>query len=126
MAKRYVIWDKKSQVITPSMEVFTAEQWKARYPICNIAGMTIVGSAGVINGGFFGVLQQMEVMYANRGVDFSECTTDEEKLEVIEAWEDAQNTPSDESTAEERIAAALELQNMMAMETVNTDDPEQD
>ena len=126
MLKRYSIWDKQSPVITPSGEVFDAEGWMIRYPVANIPEMTIVGSAGPINGGYFGVLQQMVTMYESQGVDFSSATTDEEKLEIIEAFEDAMNTPVEttESTPEERIAAALELANLMNMPDENTDDPD--
>lgn len=61
-------------------------------------------------------------MYTSQGADFSEATTDEEKLEVIEAFEDAMNQPDTTPSAEERIAAALELQNVMAMPTENEED----
>ena len=126
--KRYSIWDKTSHVITPSGEVFTAREWKERYPVASIPSITIVGSAGDINGAFFGVLSQMVSMYADQGCDFSGCTNDIEKLEAIEAFEDSINHPIDtgESTPEERIAAALEMQNILSMETVNTDDPDVD
>ena len=30
--KRYAIWDKKSPVIVPTGKVFTAAQWKEKYP----------------------------------------------------------------------------------------------
>ena len=50
----------------------------------------------------------MVQMYENMGADFSACVTPEEKLAVIEAFEDVMNTPSTEPTAEERQAAALE------------------
>ena len=113
--KRYSIWDKKSPIITPIFEVLSAEQWMERYPVAKIPTMTIVGSAGDINGGFFGVLSQM-VQYAEaNGADFSACTTAEEKLEVIEAFEDAMNAPSDVPTTDERIAAALEYQVMASL-----------
>ena len=118
MLKRYSIWDKKSPVITPIYEVLTAEQWMERYPVAKLDNITVVGSAGEVNGGFFGTLGQMRSMYENMGADFSACTTDEEVLEVIEAFEDSMNTPSDEPTSEERIAAALEAQNLMAMDDV--------
>lgn len=124
MLKRYSIWDKQSPVITPSGEVFTAAQWKERYPVAAVDGMTIVGSQPPINGAYFGVLESMVQMYEGMGADFSEATTDEEKLEVIEAFEDQMNAPSDESTPEERMAAALELSNAIAMPTVNEDDPD--
>lgn len=124
--KRYSIWDKQSQVITPSGEVFTAEQWKERYPIANLPQAIIVGGAGMMNGSFFGELSQMVAMYEEMGCDFTGLVTPEEKLEAIEAFEDMQNDPGDitESTPEERIAAALETQVMLSMGDVNDDDPD--
>ena len=107
--KRYAIWDKESPVITPIGEVLTAEQWVERYPAAGVPSITVVCAAGEINGAFFGTLGQMVQMYEAQGADFSACTTDAEKLEVIEAFEDAMNTPSTEPTAEERQAAALEF-----------------
>lgn len=112
--KRYAIWDKVSPVIVPTGAVFTADQWKEKYPVATIDSITVVCAAGEINGAFFGTLGQMVQMYEAQGADFSKCETDEDKLEVIEAFEDKMNEPSHEATAEERIAAALEYQNMMA------------
>lgn len=106
--KRYAIWDKKSPIITPIGEVLTAEQWIQRYPVAGVPSITVVCGAGEINGAFFGTLGQMVQMYENQGADFSTCETNEDKLAVIEAFEDALNTPSTEPTAEERQAAALE------------------
>ena len=106
--KRYAIWDKKSPIITPVGEVLTAEQWIQRYPVAGVPSITVVCGAGEINGAFFGTLGQMVRMYENQGADFSACETNEDKLAVIEAFEDAMNTPSTEPTAEERQAAALE------------------
>ena len=108
MAKRYAIWDKQSPIITPIGEVLSAEQWKSRYPVAGVDSITVVCGAGEINGAFFGTLGQMKQMYEAQGCDFSACTTDEEVLEAIEAFEDEMNTPSTEPTAEERQAAALE------------------
>lgn len=122
--KRYAIWDKQSPIITPIGEILTAEQWIARYPVANIPTITIVCSAGEINGGFFGTLGQMVQMYTAQGADFSEATTDEEKLEVIESFEDKQNEPDTTPSAEERIAAALEYQNLSSMPIENDVDPD--
>ena len=108
MTKRYAIWDKQSPIITPIGEVLTAEKWIERYPVAGVPSVTVVCAAGEINGAFFGTLGQMVQMYTAQGADFSACTTDEDKLEVIEAFEDAMNAPSTEPTAEERQAAALE------------------
>lgn len=106
--KRYAIWNKQDPIITPIGEVLTAEQWINRYPVAGVASITVVCGAGEINGAFFGTLGQMTQMYEAQGADFSACTTAEEKLEVIEAFEDAMNAPSTEPTAEERQAVALE------------------
>lgn len=111
--KRYAIWDKKSPIITPIGEVLTAEQWIDRYPVASLDSITVVCAAGEVNGAFFGTLGQMVQMYEAQGADFSACTTAEEKLAVIEAFEDAMNAPDDTASAEERIAAALEYQNLM-------------
>lgn len=113
--KRYAIWNKVDPIITPIGEVLTAEQWIARYPVAGIDSITVVCAAGEINGGFFGTLGQMVQMYEAQGCDFTTYITAEDKLAAIEAFEDAMNTPSDEPTTDERIAAALEYQVMASL-----------
>lgn len=114
--KRYAIWDKQSPIITPIGEVLTAEQWIDRYPAAALDSITIVCAAGEVNGGFFGTLGQMVHTYESQGADFSSCKADEDKLQVIEDFEDSINSNADaEPTAEERIAAALEYQNLLNM-----------
>lgn len=113
--KRYAIWDKASPIITPIGEVLTAEKWIERYPVAGVPSITVVCGAGEINGAFFGTLGQMVQMYEAQGADFSECESDEDKLAVIEAFEDEMNAPSNEASAEERIAAALEYQVMASL-----------
>lgn len=119
--KRYAIWNKTDPIITPIGEVLTAEQWIKRYPVAGVPSITIVCAAGEINGGFFGTLGQMVQTYEAQGADFSACTTNEEKLEVIEAFENTMNTPSDEPTTDERIAAALEYQVMASLPDETTE-----
>ena len=129
MLKRYAIWDKTSPIITPIGEVLTAQDWIDRYPVAALNNIVVVCSAGEINGGFFGTLGQMIQIYEAQGCDFSEATTDIEKLEAIEAFEDAMNAPPEdtgESSAEERIAAALEYNNLLNSPVVNSDDPDED
>ena len=126
MLKRYSIWDKVSPVITPSGEVFTAEQWMTQYPVARIPSMVIVGSAGPINGGIFGVLNQMVLDYEARGCDFTGCTTDVERLERIETFEEESSVDTGESNAQDRIAAALEAIEMAYMPTTREDDPDLD
>lgn len=126
MLKRYAIWDKQTPVITPVGEVLQPSEWIARYPVAGLDSITVVCSAGEINGGFFGTLGQMVHTCEAQGADFSEAVTDVQKLEVIEAFEDAKNAPSDESTPEERIAAALEYSNLLNAPVVNPDDPDEE
>lgn len=108
---RYAIWNKTDPIVTPIGELLTAEQWMERYPIAQLENIKVVCAGGEINGAFFGTLGQMKEAYA--GCDFSNCVTDQDFLDTIEAYEDYLNMPSDEPTAEEQIAAALEYQNMM-------------
>ena len=134
MLKRYAIWNRQDEVFTPGTDPnikgwtystqagtsrFTAQEWAQLHPAP--ANAVIVCAAGDYNGGFFGTLGQMVQVYTAAGADFSGAETDEEKLEVIEAFEDARNDPGDptESTPEERTAAALEALVMNGMETVN-------
>lgn len=124
--KRYQIWDKTSNVYTPSGERFTPAMWIDRYPIFEEEWAIPVIAVGTYNGGYCGELNQMKTIYGNAGVEFVKTVvgedgnevivdmTAEECLEAIEAYEDAMNAPSDEVPAEVRIADALEFQNMMA------------
>ena len=121
---RYQIWDKTSNVLTPSGEVFSPEEWISRYRWIAHDGIIPVIAAGTFNGAYIGELSQMVAMYERRGADFSSASTNDEKLAVIEAVLDEAETPSTESTPEERIAAALEYQNILNSPTVNTDDPD--
>lgn len=107
MLKRYSIWNKTSNVITPIGEVLTPEQWIDRYPVADT--LTTVCAAGEINGGFFGVLSQMKATYEAMGADFSDAETGEEILQVIEDFEDAQSEAQKNVVSDEtRTADALE------------------
>lgn len=114
--KRYAIWNKKDPIITPIGEVLTAEQWMERYPIAKLENITVLCAAGEINGAFFGTLGQMVDMYTKMGCDFIDCITDEEKLELIEDFEDereaaakaAAEAAANTISPEERQAIALE------------------
>jgi hypothetical protein len=119
---KYAIWNKQDPIITPIGEVLTAEQWIQRYPVAGLNSITVICSAGEINGGFFGTLGQMVDMYANMGCDFSECETAQDKLDAIEAFIEAQEQAAREASLEpstdERIAAALEYQVMASLPDV--------
>lgn len=116
--KRYAFWDKRSDIITPSGAVFSAEQWKQKFPAAALESITVVCAAGEINGALFSTLGQMKQTYEIKGCDFSACTSNQEILQAIEDFEDAEQAAASaaaaEPTAEERIAAALEYQNLMS------------
>lgn len=119
---KYAIWNKTDNIITPIGEVLTPDQWIQRYPVAGLDTVTVVCAAGEVNGAFFGTLGQMVHIYEEQGVDFSACTTDVEKLELIEAFEARANeTPAisnEELTATSlaSIAASMEYQNMLTLE----------
>ena len=121
---KYQIWDKKTNIYTPSGKMFTPAQWISMYEWINMPGAVPVISTGRINGKFSGELNEMKEMYEQQGCTFTEGMSNQEILDAIEAFEDqraadakaaaeeAANTPS----AEERLAAAVEFQNLLAME----------
>lgn len=123
MSKRYAIWDKVSDIYTPVGERLTADQWIARYGWIKAPGSVPVVAAGLINGALIDELGQMKTRYEQQGATFDSSLSGQALLDAIEAWEDeraeaakqaaeeAANTPS----AEERLAAAVEFQNLMNM-----------
>ena len=129
--KRYAIWDKVSPIITPIGEVLSPEQWIARYPVAGLPSVTVICADDEINGSLFDTLGSMVKRYTNAGCDVSACTTDEEKLAAIEAFEDEKEAvarakaeedaqtkaANDEITATSlaSIAASMEYQNMLTL-----------
>lgn len=111
---RYKIWDKKETIYTPVGEQNTPEQWVAKYPWAALPNAKVVISNGLINGGFCGELSQMQKMYAEQGVKFTDDMTDEEILSAIEEFQ--LHPPGyDQPTVEERTAAALEAQVLLSL-----------
>lgn len=111
---KYQIWDKTSNIYTPSGAEFTAEQWKERYKWAKIPSAKCVIADGVFNGGFMAELEQFRNFYMKQGAPITASMTDEEVLAAAEAWDD--RVVEEEVTAEERIAAALEFQNLNSLE----------
>ena len=112
---KYIIWDKTSNVYTPSGEEFTAAEWKERYKWAKIPSAKCVMAGGVFNGAFMAELEQFRDYYMNQGAPITASDTDAEVLSKAEAW-DAREVEQ-EATAEERIAAALEFQNLNSLES---------
>ena len=129
---RYAIWNKKDAILTPVGEILTAEQWIARYPIAGLDSIKVVCGGGEINGSYFGTLGSMVDRYTREGCDFSNCITDEDKLQAIEVFEDARNAEANETaranaeaeaanaeltaTSLASIAASMEYQNMLTLD----------
>ena len=113
---RYQIWDKTSNVIVPTGQVFTPEQWIERYPVAGIPDIDVVVSGSAVNGAFFGIYNAMIQMYQEQGCSFEGCESQQDCLNRIEAFEDERNTPDPNYVdPQERVAAALEAQVMMAL-----------
>lgn len=118
---RYKIWDMQETIYTPSGEEFTPQQWLDRYKWAKKDGVKMVISGDLVNGAFCGELESMKRRASNMGVTFTDDMTDEEVLAAIEDFE--LHPPGyDQPSIEERTAAALEAQVLMAMpeETVST------
>jgi len=110
---RYQIWNGTDDIYTPSGDCFTAEEWAARYPWVKIPGAKMIITTGVINGGAAMEFGAAVAAYKARGAVITDGMPDDEVLAAIEDFED--NPPgAGEPTSEERIAAALEAQVMLA------------
>lgn len=110
--KKLLIYDRKTTFMYPSGKVATPEVVKADYPACEHFTFVIETN------------QRKEVIYGfynlsglRDSYDIDDSLSDEEAIAQIE---EIMNTPEEvvegEPSAEERIAAALEYQNMMSME----------
>lgn len=116
---KYALWNKTDNIITPVGEVLSPEEWISRYPIAG--QIDTVCGGGVINGAYFGIYASMIEMYENEGCDFSKCTSKQECLDAIEAFENERsemvNTYVEPNS---RIADALEdlvvMQELATME----------
>lgn len=106
---KYQIWDKQSTIYTLVGEVLDPEEWLLRYPWANIEGVKMIIGSGVINGTVAMEFGAAIETYAKMGADFSACRSDQDYLDVIEAFENASSAPSNELSTEERTAAALEF-----------------
>lgn len=103
---RYKIYDNKSDIITPVGEKLTAEQWLDRYQWGRYTKMIVGG--GIINGSVALVFDDEVEHYRKAGCDFSSCTTDEDYLAAIEAFEDKPPMADAGVSDQTRIADALE------------------
>lgn len=106
MSRKYQIWNKTDNIITPIGEVLSPQQWIERYPMANVIDIVIGG--GVINGSYCMAYDAFKEMYENV-IDFSDCTTKQECLDKIQEYEETpQPEPEPTISDETRIADALE------------------
>ncbi len=110
---RYQIWNKTDAIITPSGTQFTAQEWADRYPWIKLPGAKMIITAGLINGGAAMEYNATVEHYKKSGAAITDLMTEDEVMAAIEEFED--NPPGvNEPGPEERIAAALEAQVMLA------------
>lgn len=116
---RYAIWDKKSDIYTPGADQNGVSHWTAEDYIATHASwaaiptVKVIVGGGPINGTCFMEYEATVDFYKRQGATITDNMTDEEVLAAIEAYENT--PPSNEPTAEERIAAALEYQTMASL-----------
>ena len=122
---RYIIWDKKSDIFTLGRDNETGKtQWTAAEyidyyaPWANNPNAKIIVGGGIINGTVFMEFEATKAMYLSHGAEITEDMNDREVLDVIEAFEDKQPEAENIITAEERIAAALEMIALEGMEDI--------
>jgi len=114
---KYKIWDKQTNLITPIGEVLSPEQVFAKYPASALEGVDYIIVDGPISMGVFMQYDHTVDIYEEQGVEFTPEMTKQEKLDAIREFE--KRVPEYVPTAEERIASAMEFQNILAMEDVS-------
>lgn len=110
---RYQIWNKTDSIITPSGREFSATEWANRYNWVKHPGAKMIITTGIINGGVAMEFESTKENYKRMGAVIDDTMTDEEVLQAIQDFEDSPPI-TDSISAEERIAAALEAQNLIA------------
>lgn len=120
---KYIIWDKVSDVITPVGEILTPEEWMERYPVAKVPSLDlVVAGDSAINGAFCQEYTSFVALYENSGCDFTGCTSKQDFLDAVEAFENQRNEEAaNYIDPQERIAAATEAQLLIAMENSAAD-----
>lgn len=108
---KYKIWNKTDTLVTPIGEVLTSEQVIAKYPASAVDGIDFIICDSPISLGVFMEYTQTKANYKNIGVPITDTMTKQEVLDAISYFEE--NPVAPEPTADERIAAAMEFDNLM-------------
>ena len=127
---KYKIWNKQDSLITPIGEVLTKEEVFSKYPMATVPELDFVICDTAITLGVFMEYTQTKDIYRDRIIEMASTpdTTEAEKQEMIDDYNSLEpqevldlitfmeeNPPIPEATAEERIASALEFQNLLAL-----------
>lgn len=105
------VYNPEKTYLYPNMQVASPEHIQANYTAVNVTKCVITSDA---SGEMFYAVEPLNAMAQRLGVDVSEYDSDEEVLAAMEEILNAPQ-PEPEPTAEERIAAAMEYQNMMSL-----------
>ncbi|MDR0473235.1 MAG: hypothetical protein LBH43_06150 [Treponema sp.] len=117
--KRYVIWDKTSDIYTLGKDPNGKQHWTAQEYIAEQApwaaspAIKVIVGGGAINGTVFMEFEATVDFYKKQGADITGGMTDRDILDAIEYFED--NPPTPPPSPEERMAAALEFKNLLNM-----------
>ena len=111
---KYAIWNKTDDIYTLTGECIHAQDYISNRAAWagNPNAKVIVGS-GLINGTVFMEFNATVDFYKSQGMTVPEGATDDEILGLMEEWDN--QVHESEASAEERIAAALEYQNLLSM-----------
>lgn len=108
---KYKLWNKQDTLYTPSGDAFTSDQIFNKYPLSKLPNIDfIICDAPISMGVFMEYLQTVEA-YKNAGAEITDNMSKQEVLDAISAFE--QRPIEQELTAEERLAAAAEFQNLI-------------
>lgn len=115
MSIKYKIWNKLEVIKTRIGERLTPEEWMLRHPEAESEYPII--SAGDVNGDISASLKDMLIRAYQQGFSTElklSSDTAQQILDEIESWELTKiREPQNAVSFEERIAAALEYQNLM-------------
>lgn len=121
--KKYKLWDKKEKIYTLGRDAQTGKMvWDAseyieqRAPWAAGPDVKVVVAQGAVNGMVFMGLESMKKTYESMGLEIPDSVTDEQALQLIEDFEALNNMPDNTPSAQERIAAAMEYQNLLTMD----------
>lgn len=111
---KYKIWNGTDSLVTPTMSILTKEEINKKYPASSMEGFKFIICDSPVSMGVFMEYETTKNTYIKMGANITEASTPEEVLSAMSAFDDK---PSEEEvSSESRIAAALEFQNILALE----------